>query len=212
MNAQAVLLIQGTRAVRVAAPTGPKILNREAWLNELASKHLWPLIRTNDGEVKSNVRISVGFPKGSRGGRKSIGQCWPTSASTDKTFEVFVSPILSSFDAAHVLLHELVHASVGLSHGHKGPFKQLAVAVGFTGKMTATVPGPKLRESIKRWLKVMPAFPHGAMRDFESPSKQSTRLVKCKCPSCGYTVRVTRKWLEVGNPLCPDGDEMEQAS
>ena len=30
-----------------------------------------------------------------------------------------------------------------------------------------------------------------------------TRLLKCRCPACGYTVRVTRKWLKVAVPSCP---------
>ena len=31
-----------------------------------------------------------------------------------------------------------------------------------------------------------------------------TRLLKVKCRACGYTARITRKWLaEPGPPLCP---------
>ena len=30
-----------------------------------------------------------------------------------------------------------------------------------------------------------------------------TRLLKCRCRVCGYTVRVTRKWLRVAVPSCP---------
>lgn len=34
--------------------------------------------------------------------------------------------------------------------------------------------------------------------------KQGTRLLKCRCASCGYTVRTTRKWLDLaGPPICP---------
>lgn len=34
--------------------------------------------------------------------------------------------------------------------------------------------------------------------------KQGTRLLKCQCATCGYTVRVTRKWLGLaGPPICP---------
>lgn len=33
--------------------------------------------------------------------------------------------------------------------------------------------------------------------------KQGTRLKKASCPECGYTVRVTQKWLDVGPPHCP---------
>lgn len=35
------------------------------------------------------------------------------------------------------------------------------------------------------------------------PPKQSTRLLKACCADCGYTVRVTSKWLEIGPPHCP---------
>lgn len=36
------------------------------------------------------------------------------------------------------------------------------------------------------------------------PKKQKTRMLKCECAECGYTVRTARKWLEqAGAPLCP---------
>lgn len=35
------------------------------------------------------------------------------------------------------------------------------------------------------------------------PKTQTTRLKKAACTECGYTVRVTTKWLEVGPPHCP---------
>jgi hypothetical protein len=31
----------------------------------------------------------------------------------------------------------------------------------------------------------------------------TTRLLRVACLQCGYTVRVTRKWLAIGSPLCP---------
>lgn len=33
--------------------------------------------------------------------------------------------------------------------------------------------------------------------------QQATRLIKCWCRSCGYTVRTTQRWLVGGAPLCP---------
>jgi hypothetical protein len=34
--------------------------------------------------------------------------------------------------------------------------------------------------------------------------KRTTRLLKCECEACGYTARVTRKWVdEAGAPICP---------
>ena len=43
------------------------------------------------------------------------------------------------------------------------------------------------------------------MREHERLNeKQGTRLLKCQCATCGYTVRVTRKWLGLaGPPICP---------
>ena len=38
----------------------------------------------------------------------------------------------------------------------------------------------------------------------EGKRKQSTRMLKCQCGFCGYTIRTTRTWLdEHGPPLCP---------
>jgi len=37
-----------------------------------------------------------------------------------------------------------------------------------------------------------------------SPKKQATRMIKCECQTCGYTIRTARKWLEsAGAPICP---------
>lgn len=41
----------------------------------------------------------------------------------------------------------------------------------------------------------------------DAPKKQKTRMLKCECATCGYTVRTARKWLELaGAPLCPIED------
>lgn len=32
--------------------------------------------------------------------------------------------------------------------------------------------------------------------------KQPTRLLKAECPVCGYTIRVTQKWVAQGLPVC----------
>lgn len=47
--------------------------------------------------------------------------------------------------------------------------------------------------------------------DSSRPPKQTTRLIKCVCPAddCGYTVRVTQKWLDVGAPHCPNHGAMK---
>lgn len=185
-------------------------LTREEWLNLLSKRYLWPLIADHDGAIPVNVRMSVGFPSRSRNTYKAVGQCWYPDSSSDKTFEVFVSPVLSDYDTCHVLLHELVHASVGPGHGHKGPFRKLAKAVGLEGKMTATVPSVALAVEINCWLSELPKYPHAKLLPgMDGGAKQTTRLIKCLCSACGYTVRTTSKWIDMGGPpICPIDEQL----
>jgi hypothetical protein len=172
--------------------------------------------------VPEAVRVSIGFPKGGGGkGRKTIGQCWGLEASGDKHSEIFISPELGDgVQVFDVVAHELAHATVGVKHGHKKPFKLCAEAVGLTGKMTATVATPEFKTWAKEQIERIGKFPHAKLNVI-GRKKQSTRLLKCICPDCEYTARVTRKWIEAaGSPICPadkvsmacddvDGEESE---
>jgi len=54
-------------------------------------------------------------------------------------------------------------------------------------------------------------YPHAQLSPADRPTKKDgTRLLKVACPGCGCPVRVTRKWLDVGNPVCPCGEEMAE--
>jgi hypothetical protein len=195
---------------------------RQDWLEE-ATVLLRGLFKEHGYEVPANVRVSFGWPRGSHGKGRAIGQCWGSIASTDAHNEIFISPELGISAKAgpdqrdagsrrilDVLAHELVHATVGVEAGHKGPFKQCAETIGLTGKMTATVAGPEFDDWAGKAVRQIGTFPGGGLVDGWR-KKQSTRLLKCECPDCGYTARITRKWIaEAGAPLCPtDGDELE---
>ncbi len=41
-----------------------------------------------------------------------------------------------------------------------------------------------------------------------APPTQTTRLLKVACEDCGYTARVTQKWIDIGLPHCPTHGEM----
>jgi hypothetical protein len=42
------------------------------------------------------------------------------------------------------------------------------------------------------------------------PRKQSSRHVRCVCPTCGYVVRTARKWIDqIGPPHCPRHGAMQ---
>jgi hypothetical protein len=107
---------------------------------------------------------------------------------------------------AAILAHELVHAAVGIPAGHGKAFKRVALGLGLVGPMRATTPGKRSLPPSRR--SSMPPAPspcpsrHG--RESTAPRKQKTRMLKCECATCGYTVRTARKWLEqAGAPLCP---------
>lgn len=185
---------------------------REQWLNS-AAKHLAKHITDRTGEgFTARIRVSCGFPKGKGGRGGAIGQAWDPRCSGDETHELFISPLLNEpaakMGVLATLLHEMLHAHVGLEHGHKSPFKRAALACGLEGKMTATsASADLLAETIEPLADALGPYPHAAMVLPERGSKGS-RLLKAECPTCGYTVRVTAKWLDgLGAPLCPCSGE-----
>ena len=159
--------------------------------------------------------VSCGWPsiKGTAAKSRRIGECWTPDAAKDKRAAIFISPVLgvkvdSECDVLAVLVHEAVHAAVGVECGHKGAFKQCATSVGLVGKMTSTTAGEELVELMEEWAKELGPYPHGVMDPATAkksgPKKQGTRMIKCECTQCGYVARTTKKWLEdVGAPHCP---------
>ena len=181
-------------------------MNREDWL-KAGMVALRAHFATCGYTVPDNVRATCGFPsRGALSARKrTIGQCWDQEASAGAVFEVFISPVVAdSCEVLAILAHELVHATVGLKAGHGKAFKQCATAIGLAGKMTSTTAG----ESFKRYASDLAGrigeYPHAKLDPRVGVKKQSTRLIKCACEECGYTVRVARTWLEnAGAPICP---------
>lgn len=190
--------------------TGIKHQTREQWL--LAAVNLLrPLFEHRSYPVPATVRVTCGWPSRSALSPKSkrIGECWSPDASADGTTEIFISPYLVEADSKGgvlaTLVHEIVHAVVGLEAKHGKPFKKCATKIGLVGKMTATEAGDELLEVLKEIATQLGKYPHAKLDQLKSPRKaQTTRMVKCECKTCGYVVRTTRKWLEeVGAPHCP---------
>jgi hypothetical protein len=186
-----------------------QILNRESWLNIITENHIKPHFTAKGYAIPDNVRLSCSFTsrgafkkKGQKGVR--IGECWSGNRSGDNTIEIMISPVIAdSVKAVGILIHELVHATVGNDQGHNNVFKQCAVAVGLQGKMTATTESPELVATINEWLEVMGQYPHAELND--NMRTQSTRMykVQCRSVSCGYTMRISSKWLKLAVPECP---------
>jgi len=184
-------------------------ITREQWLN-LALDQLRPLFREKAGvEIPPDARVSVGFPGGGSA-RKRVGECWPRVRSRDNVNEIFISPVVSEpLKMLDVLAHEAVHAVDDCTSGHGGAFKRVALAIGLTGKMTATVAGEELKAELERIVSALPPLAHGAL-DLSGRKKQPTRLLKLECCGCGMIVRTTAKWMdERGAPTCACGCEFK---
>jgi predicted SprT family Zn-dependent metalloprotease len=212
--------------LQVTAKAGATNAARELWLYQIAEA-LYPRFEELKYPDHPLVRIGVGYPTtGARG--RAIGQCHNSCLSKDKVHEIIVSPrIDNSIEVAGVLAHELCHAYLylylpGEDCGHGKKFKKLAVAIGLTGKMRSTVPGETFTRSLRAVLASLGEYPHGALGEGDgvaTPKRrvQTTRLKKVICPSCDYTMRVTKKWIDTAVPRCPSpecdlfGAEMEVA-
>lgn len=185
---------------KVAKPQ--KFKTREEWLTFVTDR-LRPAFAAVHAPIPLKVRFAIGFT--SAGYRsKAIGECWATTASGDNTAEIFIKPDQDNVKTvAGILAHELVHAAVGVEHGHKAPFKKVCKALGFEGKMTQALPGKIMQcETMDPILKLAGPLPHKKMTFKSGKKKQTTRLLKAECATCGYTVRLTKKWADVGLPFC----------
>lgn len=185
-----------------------RLNNREEWLMAIAAEMSpWFL---ELGLALPRVRMAVGFT--SRGKRSSrVGECWPPDHSADGTHEIFIAPTLDDpIRVAGTLAHELTHAAVGVDAKHGARFRRVALRIGLQGPMRATTEGPLFLERVEPILAAVGPLPHARLDWSSGPPKQSTRLLKAYCEHCGYTARITAKWLNsVGPPLCPtDGVPM----
>jgi len=182
------------------------INTREEWLQKFTTAAR--AVFLDAGYVVPEVRVSVGFTsKGARG--KRIGECWVPEASEDQTPEIFISPTIGdAFRIADIHTHELIHAT-GI-RGHKTDFVRCMKAVGLEGKPTATTAGDAWRAWALPIIEELGPLPHAALSGAAGGStekKQSTRMIKCECVSCGFVFRTSSKWLEAGSDLrCPDRD------
>lgn len=188
-------------------------MNREDWLHGMADR-LAPAFAAAGRIVPVKLAISVGFP--SRGAtsvrQQRIGECWAPTASPDGTVHIFISPVIAEgVRAADVLIHELCHAVLPPKTRHNRTFAALAREMGLDGKPTATTASPDLLKRLNSLVADIGPYPHAPLLVMRKMATQSTRLLKVSC-ECGYTVRVTRQWLDKGAPICPiDGVEMTEA-
>lgn len=191
---------------KIHASTLPVHLTREAWL--LAAIEIFrPWFSNVGARIPDKVYASCGWALGTR---KAIGQAFHASMCADGSHAVFVSPVIDNASRAlDILLHELCHTALEPKTKHRTPFAKLAGSLGLVKPWTATTASPELLDRLQPVLAKLGAYPHAKL-DGAKREKQTTRLLKADCAICGYTVRITAKWLDqAGLPHCPDHGEMK---
>lgn len=170
-------------------------MNREKYLNE-ATKLLQADIFSNAGlTIPDDVKLTCGWPSsGGAAKQKTIGQCWARSSSEALVNQIFISPtIADTIEVLGVLAHELIHAIDDCKNGHKKPFRDMALAIGLSGKMTATTVGEKLLPKLRKIQEKIGDYPHQPMT--APVPKQKSRQLKLECQDCGAVWRMAKKWL-----------------
>lgn len=177
-------------------------LNREAYLNYITDTYIRNHFAKAGYTIPQNVRMSCSLTST----RKHIGECWSSVASEDNHFEIFISPkVADSVEVIDILIHELVHATVGNQAGHGKVFKHCALAVGLEGQMRSASANAELKAMIGEWVAEAGQYPHAPLTQ-SGIKKQTTRQIKCVCSGCDYQVYTSRKWIEVALPRCPNPD------
>lgn len=188
-----------------------QIDSREDWLNAAVAE-LRPHFQQRGYKLPERIRVSVGFPGGGKRPYRSKieAQCWTAINGKDGAHEIFISPYVDDpVKVLGALTHNLVHVAVGVRTGHRAPFQHCAAAMGLAAPWTATGESSAFKLGVAK--PVLAAlgevYPHARLSaaDVSTTSKkQGTRLLKCSCTRCGYTVRTTMKWLVTsGAPHCP---------
>ena len=185
--------------------------NREAWLIELAEK-LRGIFETNLAPLPAVIRLSCGFT--SKGGKGDvIGQCHHASSSADGATEIFVRPdIADALEVAAVVLHELVHAAVGVENQHNKVFKKLATSLGLVGKMKATKAGEVALKFLRPIVEELGPFPHARLT-FSSGAGAKKKAGEAEqknvtCPHCGFRAKIRVDQMEIGRLVCPQDDAL----
>jgi hypothetical protein len=184
------------------------IATREEWLTDLTSS-LRPRF-ADAGYPLPVLRLSCGWPKPGGGGMRHarlLGTTW--FSSLDGHPQIFISPtLIEPVEVGTTLVHELAHTVVGPEAKHGAEFQRVAAAVGLERPWNETPAGAQLTALLLELAAELGPYPHAELP--EPTPRRSVPSVKCTCSTCGYRVSVRPEWLQLGNPLCPEGDRLER--
>lgn len=189
---------------------------REEWLKTAVARLEVVIFQNKDLVGRTPMKmpekwaVSCGWCKGSSA--KAVGTCVDPICSKDGTTHLFVVPTQEEvMSILGTLVHEMVHAIVGVKEKHLGKFKETITKIGLVGKPTQAGIGPDtIAWTVCEALAVeLGPYPHAAMVPRAKPTKPSqwVRWQSVNWPK--YTVLAnTKKVIQYGMPRDPKGDEM----
>lgn len=195
-----------------------KYLTREDWL-VAGVEELRPFFAAEGVNITEKIRVSCALPSNAkRTNFKSVGECFPNTNSADAHFEIFISPVLADpLKVFETLVAMLCHTAAG-ALGNGKPYQRVAEAMRLlpagptSARYKSVTHGDAFKQAYQQIIDSLGLYVHAEL-SASVGKKQTTRMLKCICPSCGYTVRLTAKWAyKAGNlnlPLCPnEGDTL----
>jgi len=180
---------------------------REEWLSAARDLLKSRIFDVQETHVPPMIRVSVGLC-----GTKAIGLCVDTECAEDGAWNVFIDPRLKDpVEVLSTLLHEMIHAIVGLECKHKGPFVEMIRMVGLEGKPTSTFAAKDSELYTK--LTVMAVelgdYPHAALTRKKKEVKKSKWVPFVSKSNEDYIVRANFETIEeFGKPVDPWGELM----
>lgn len=187
----------------------PTKKTREEWLME-ARDELSKTFFTKPSRRLPPTAVSCGIPAGSP---KAIGQCWAADLSDEKVTEIFVCPSQDDpMMVIGILLHELVHAAVGVDAQHGKDFVRVARAVGLEGPAKHCLPDEACKKRLEPILERLGAYPHKKLKKtkekVKKPQKKRVKLIDPQNEA--YVISMEKEILdEFGPPVGPSGFALE---
>lgn len=180
---------------------------REEWLT--AAKDL--LVKEVFGPLECHIppviRVSVGLCGG-----KAIGLCVDPVCADDGSWSIFIDPKLKDpVEVLATLVHEMVHAIVGLECKHRGPFVKMIREVGLEGKPTQTYAAKdtELYATLTHLSQKLGQYPHAALTKKAKETKPSKWIAYISTTNEDYVIRANKETIaECGVPVDPWGAKM----
>ena len=180
-------------------------IKAEDWLKLLVDECLNMLekkgidTKTHTGE---GIEIHISDTRGrkrvtnNQKGSHALGLCYPKSASFGNLRVIEVDRETDDlWETIDTVAHEVTHAVLDETTGHKGMFPILVKSVfKLGGKPTATVPTEEMKELFYDFLLEHGGYPHVAFRPRHN--KQTTRMVKCWCSKFDCPAGTEKSMLE----------------